>query len=254
MKKRIVGIIVPLMVCATLVAQENVYIEWMGENETANNYVRKGIFHWHNVEWEKSYTYFTGALEEDPTLFAPHVVLAWLSDGETKAMHVEKAKELVKGKNENSQLFVSLLELGGSENASKRHDVWTKMHEIEPDGGVIHYYYAWTTQDKQERLDEFEKFLAQKKAAGDSYFHILNALGYGYYTIGDKAKAKSYFKEYLSVYPEGYNPHDSMGEYYYNEKDYENSLIHYEKALAKFPMSNSADNKVKELKEKLGKE
>ncbi|HJN69196.1 MAG TPA: hypothetical protein QF602_07110, partial [Candidatus Marinimicrobia bacterium] len=66
MKKRIVEIIVPLMVCATLVAQENVYIEWMGENETANNYVRKGIFHWHNVEWEKSYTYFTGALEEDP--------------------------------------------------------------------------------------------------------------------------------------------------------------------------------------------
>ena len=68
-------------------------------------------------------------------------------------------------------------------------------HEIEPDDGVIHYYYAWTTQDKQVRLDEFEKFLAQKKAAGDSYFHILNALGYGYYNIGDKAKAKSYFRE-----------------------------------------------------------
>ena len=111
MIKRTVKIIALLITCAVIVAQENVYIEWMGENETANNYVGKGIFHWHNVEWEKSYTYFTGALEEDPTLFAPHVVLAWLSDGETKAIHVKKAKELVKGKNENSQLFVSLLEL-----------------------------------------------------------------------------------------------------------------------------------------------
>ena len=44
-----------------------------------------------------------------------------------------------------------------------------------------------------------------------------------------------------------------MGEYYYMEEDYETSLIHYEKALSKFPRSIYAYNKVKEIKEKLGK-
>ena len=43
-----------------------------------------------------------------------------------------------------------------------------------------------------------------------------------------------------------------MGEYYYNEEDYETSLVHYQKALDNYPMSNSAINKVNELVEKLG--
>ena len=89
-------------------------------------------------------------------------------------MHTEKANQLVKGKNENSKLFVSILELSGSENAIKRNERWSKMHEIEPDGGFIHYMYAWTIQDRQERINEFEKFLQQEKDDGDNYFHILS--------------------------------------------------------------------------------
>ena len=98
-------------------------IQWGGENEVANNYIFKGIFHWYHVEWEKAYTYFTGALEEDPTLFAPLVMLAWLSSGETREMNVNKAKELVSGKNENSQLFVSMLDMRGAENREKRYAI-----------------------------------------------------------------------------------------------------------------------------------
>lgn len=251
-KKILITLLVFIMSCSTSTVPGK-YIQWMGENEIANNYVSKGMFHWYNVEWEKSYSFFTGALEEDSTLFAPHVVLAWLSDGETKKMHTEKANQLVKGKNENSQLFVSILELSGSENAIKRNELWLKMHEIEPDGGFIHYMYAWTIQDRQERINEFEKFLQQEKDNGDNYFHILNALAYAYYNIDEKAKAKEYLDEYARVYPTGYNPQDSMGEYFYNEKDYKTAFVHYEKALDQYPMANSAINKVKELKEKLGK-
>ena len=228
-------------------------IQWVGENQVANNYVGKGIFHWYNAEWAMSYTYFSGALEEDPSLFAPHVVLAWLSSGEKREMHVNKAKELVSEKNENSKLFVSMLDLSGAENRQKRHAIWKEMHERHPNGSFIHYLYANSMQNPNERIEELTSLLEKRKAADGWYSHIFNLLAYIHYNNGNKEKAKSYFDEYVKSYPDGYNPHDSMGEYYYMEEDYETSLIHYEKALSKFPRSISAYNKVKEIKEKLGK-
>ena len=58
----------------------------------------------------KSKCVFEKALEYDPSLFGPHVVLAGLAPAgsEKEAMHVEKAKENV-AENETSKVFVSLL-------------------------------------------------------------------------------------------------------------------------------------------------
>ena len=44
-----------------------------------------------------------------------------------------------------------------------------------------------------------------------------------------------------------------MGEYYYNEKDYENSLKYYRKSLDHFRFSISGTDKVRELNELLKK-
>ena len=129
-------------------------IQWGCGNDVANNYVRKGIFHWYNAEWAMSYTYFSGALEEDPSLFAPHVVLAWLSSGETRVMHVNKAKEIVSAKIENSKLFVSMLDLSGAENREKRHAIWKEMYERHPNGPFINYLYANSIQDPNERIED----------------------------------------------------------------------------------------------------
>ena len=55
-----------------------------------------------------AYTYFKASLDYDPTLFASHVMLAWMTPpGEEDDKHVLKANELVKGKNENSQLNIA---------------------------------------------------------------------------------------------------------------------------------------------------
>ena len=235
---------------------EGKYIEWEGENEVANAMVSKGIFHFLNVEWEKAYSFFTGSLEVDSSLFASHVVLAWLTpDGEAAEMHKSKARELVKGKNENSNLMVSLFDIdlpAGEERREKRHEIWSKMHEIEPDGWFIHYYYATTKPTPKERIDELKVLLDKNKSSGASYAHILNMLGYLHYGEDEKAAATSYFDKYLEAYPEGYNPLDSMGEFYFNEKEYETALKYYENALEKFPFSVSATNKVKEINELLG--
>ena len=91
---------------------EGKYIQWRSENETADALVLKGIFLYMNVESEMAYTYFKSSLDFDSTLFGSHVMLARMSPaGEVRDMHQKKARELVKGKNENSNLFVSFFDV-----------------------------------------------------------------------------------------------------------------------------------------------
>jgi TolA-binding protein len=66
---------------------------------------------------------------------------------------------------------------------------------------------------------------------------------------GDLDKAKSFFEEYIESYPSGYNPYDSMGEFYFAQKDYENAKTYYNKALDAYPAANSAYLKLEEIKE-----
>ena len=244
--------------CNNTPTADRKYIEWFGDNDAANAMVTKGMFHFYNVEFEKAYTFFSGSLELDSSLFASHVALAWLTpNGETDEMHKSKARELVKGKNETSNLMVSLLDIdlpAGEERRAKRHEIWSKMHEIEPDGRFIHRFYATTKPTPQERINELKVLLEKNKNPGrlEPYAYIFNILGYMHYGIGDKAAAKSYFEQYLEAYPEGYNPPDSMGEFFFNEKEYEKALEHYNNSLDKFRYSISAINKVKEINELLG--
>ena len=224
------------------------YIEWGSDNEIADAMVMKGLFHFVNIEQEIAYTYFKGSLDHDSTLFGSHVILAWLTpQGDEREMHKDKARELVKNKNETSKLFVSLFDVQPGEGlGARRHVVWSKMHEVEPDGGFIHWYYALTKPTPEERIAELETLLAKENHTLGTG-HILNNLGYINYAVGNKSKAKSYFDEYIKLYPTGSNPYDSMGEYYYNEKDYDNAMVYYNKSVELFPGSSSGVNMIKEM-------
>ena len=80
------------------------YIEWGSDNEIADAMAMKGLFHFVNIEREMAYTYFKGSLDHDSTLFGSHVILAWLTpQGDEREMHKDKARELVKNKNETSK-------------------------------------------------------------------------------------------------------------------------------------------------------
>ena len=113
------------------------------------------------------------------------------------------------------------------------------MREMEPKGKLIHFYYAFTIPGLDNKIEAMESLLAELRdgigdseslsVTGDNSYMIapiINVLGYYYYGKGDKEKSKSLFEEYISLYPEGYNPVnfsidnvDSMGEFYYNEGD-----------------------------------
>ena len=275
MKKLILIISILILGCDTTTSTQNnqwtfdstdgSYIQWNGENTNANEMLHHAMKHLYNVENEKSMTFFEKVLEYDSTLFGPHVVLAGFSveGSEKQKMHIEKAKALVEDNNETSKVFVSMLDLPRGGNwplvTEGAHDLWSKMRELEPKGKLIHYYYAFTNPDPDQRIKEMELLLSEIRdqkgdsnslpTSGDHSFMvppIINSLAYFYYGIGEKEKAKTHFDEYLSLY-KGYNAYDSMGEFYYNEGDMENALKYYNKAIEMYPPATSATSMIAKI-------
>ena len=243
------------------------YIEWQSDNDFANEMTNAAFVHLYNVEYEKAMVFFEKALEYDPSLFGPHVVLAGLSpEGSEKSeMHIKKARENVADNNDTSKLFVSLLDLPRQSRwwpllGPGAHDKWAEMRSIEPKGKLIHFYYSFTIPGLENKIREMESLLSELRdgvgeteslaVSGDHSYMvapITNVLGYFYYNQGDKEKAKSLFEEYIDLHPNGYNSYDSMGEYYYNEGDLESAKSYYSKAVENYFGANTANGKLREL-------
>ena len=243
------------------------YIEWQSENIFANEMTNAAFGHMYNIEYEKAVTFFEKALLYDPSLFGPHVVLAGLApEGSDKEkMHIDKARENVSDKNATSKHFVSLLDLPRKSRfwpllGNGTHEKWAEMREMEPKGKLIHFYYAFTIPGIENKITEMESLLGELRdrvgeseslsVSGDHSYMIapiINVLGYLYYGKDDKEKAKSLFEEYIKLYPQGYNPYDSMGEFYFNEKDMDQSKLFYGKAVENFFGATTAIQKLKDL-------
>lgn len=245
--------LVPLML--SLQAQEVDYIQWLGGNGFANELVRRGRDHMHNVEFDKAVTFMQAAVEADPNLFAPHVILSMFSEGDQKAIHKAKAQKLVKGKNEASQLFVTLLDTeDGKAGDAKRAEIWAKLHELVPDGRFIHFYYAQTQENPEDKIRELEKLMAKNGKDKRPTCHIHNILGYIYQGQGDSEKAKMHFDTYLEQYPEGYNAYDSMGEYYLLSGDLEKAKANYQKAVEKYAGASNARQQIEKIESIMNEE
>ena len=236
------------------------YIQWSGDNTLANEMIFFGINHNYNFERAKALTFFETALKYDPSLFGPHVMIASLvfPDSEKQKYHVKKAKELVLDNNETSKLFVSLLDLekkpGWPFYTDEANKIWSEMRDIEPKGKFIHFYYAFSLTELEEQISAFEELkdeLIKNNLQLSMVPAIKNVLAYLYYDNGKKDKSKLLFDDYIKNYPEGYNPYDSMGEYFMKEGDLEESLKYYQKAVQNFPYGNGAIQSIREIREKL---
>ena len=84
------------------------------------------------------------------------------------------------------------------------------------------------------------KFIENAQKEGDRYDHFLNLLAYKYMAEGDLELAKSTFEKYINVYKNGYNPYDSMGEYYLKRGDSTLAKEYYLKAIEKYPFAKNA--------------
>jgi Tfp pilus assembly protein PilF len=256
MKTILKVILTVLLIPVVLVSQEKEAqgIEWGGDDDVANAMVWQGLDHHMNIEREKAYTFFDAAVKKDPTLFAPHVALAMISNGDMKAHHKALAKKLVEGKGEVSKLYVSLLDITKeTENPGEVwRSTWKKMYELAPEGALfVNFNYARSREDVKDQITELEKLVTKLEKAERNTGHVHNLLGYTYYAEGNKEKAKAHLDKYLELRPDGYNAYDSMAEYFFNEGNMEEALAYYQKALDHYPGAVSARDKIREIETKM---
>ena len=230
------------------------YIEWLGDNDMANEFALIGMRYFLNAEQEKAYAFFETAIYYDSDMFAPHVCLAEMSlDGsEKQKYHISQAKKNVLDNNDTSKLFVSILDqkpdgYWGYFDSSKAHEIWKKMHELEPRGNFIKQFYAHTMKDNEESIATINKFINEAKKNNESYENLLNLLGYKLMAEGDMDQAEKVFLDYIRAYPQGYNAYDSMGEYYLKNEMNEAAKDMYTKALEKYRFSNNARNVIDKM-------
>ena len=70
----------------------------------------------------------------------------------------------------------------------------------------------------------------------------MNAMGYQALASKQFKKAERFFKYNVDNYPESYNVHDSMGDYYEAVGDKTNAIIYFKKALT---IKENADTRSK---------
>ena len=208
---------------------------WTTKSEAARKLAMEGAKHHRNVEYERAYEKFLEAIDQHSNFTIALVFLATMTRGQTKEMYAKKAMESAADKTEGEKLFASLANEKATPEANR--EVWTKLHDMFPDGAMIGYYYVITRATPQDRFDAAQKYMKQfpNEAA------IYNDLGYYYMNEKkDFGTAKKYFEKYIQLYPEGSNPYDSMGEFYALTGDAANAEKYYTLALEKYPYTNSS--------------
>ena len=214
---------------------------WTTNSDEAMKQAEIGIEHSMNVEFPQAYEAFSNAVKLDPNFTPPLVLLANMSVGATRKAYADRAIKSAENKPEGEKLFASLVE---SKDRAGAAEILAKLHQMFPDGSLIAFYYAQTRATDDERFQAAEENL--KKFPDVPAFY--NTMGYMYMQVKkDNAAAKPYFDKYLAMYPDGYNPYDSMGEYYLNVGDTTNSKKYYMMALEKYPFANSSINALEKI-------
>jgi tetratricopeptide (TPR) repeat protein len=245
MKKKLttlIGVFIMSLFLVTAIAQDKT-MTWTTKSKKAKELARKGAEHMKNIEFPQAYEYLKQALALDPEFTVALVLMESITNGETKKAYAEKAIKSAANKTEGEKLFASTVAPGHT--AASNRPIWAKLQKMFPDGKMIGLFYVFNLATPAEQLPVVEDYL--KRFPDEAAFH--NLMGYLCLQVKkDTAAAKTHFEKYISLYPDGYNPYDSMGEFYFLTGDLANSEKYYNMTLDKYPFTTSAIDKLKEIK------
>lgn len=235
-------LILLLLIAFTSLGQRK-SMPWTTNSEKARELALKGNEHFKNIEFALAYQYYKGAVELDQDFTNALVMLANLTTDESKKMYTGKALKSVTNKSEGEKLFASTIAPGNTPDGNRK--TWSELHKMFPDGTLIGMLYVFSLQTPAEQFPVVESFI--KKNPKDAAFY--NLMGYIHLSHQkDTALAKTYFEKYIELYPDGYNPYDSMAEFYFITGDLANSEKYYKLTQEKYPFSINASDKLKDLK------
>ena len=208
---------------------------WTSKSEAAKKLASEGADYFMNIEFPQAYEDFKKALEIDPDFTVALFFMTNLTEGDVKKQYADRTIKSAENKTEGEKLFASLVKEELTPEA--RQDIWEKLHNMFPDGGMINNFYVVTRATPEERFKAAQDYI--KKFPDKPWMY--NTIAY-YYMLDkkDMDKAKECFEKYIALYPKGYNPYDSMGEYYMTAGDVANAKKYYTMAVEKYPFSNSS--------------
>lgn len=223
-------------------------ISWATKSEAARKLAMKGVAHMVNLEEAQAYDLFKAALELDPDFTIPLFFMATITVGKTQKDYRDRAIKSAAARTEGEKLLVTTITPGTTEVA--RRQAWSDLTDMFPDDAMIGAYYINTRTTPQQQFIAAQEYI--KKFPGEPCMY--NLLGYLYLQLkNDTVNAKANLEKYIQLYPEGCNPYDSMGEFYFNMGDMANSEKFYIMALEKYPFNSSSIERLKEIQANKGK-
>lgn len=245
MKKNFIallGIIAFSLFTITADAQKKT-MTWTTTSEKASELCGEGANHFFNIEFAQAYEKMNAALALDPNHTVALVFMTNLTRGELQKKYRDRLTKSLTGKTEGEKLFASTAAEGST--PEKNRETFDKLYKMFPDGSMIGANYVFSRANPDDQFKACEEY--HKKFPKEAW--VLNIMGYYYMgQKNDMAMAKKYFEKYIEAYPDGCNPFDSMGEYYFNNGDMENSTKYYRMALDKYPFNNSSINKLADIR------
>jgi TolA-binding protein len=165
-----------------------------------------------------------------------------LSRGESSKDYARRALQSAANKTEGEKLFASLATEGSTPES--RREIIGKLYAMFPDGAMLGTFYVNTRATPEERFTAAQEYIKKFPDQPSMY----NTIAY-YYMLDKKDldMAKQNLEKYMSMYPDGCNPYDSMGEYYLNAGDTTNAEKYYKMALEKYPFFNSSINALQKI-------
>ena len=244
MKKISMNILTMLVLLLFSVTTFSQKMTWTTKSKAAKELAAKGADHMLNAEFAEGYDDLSQALKLDPDFTVALVLIANLTVGETRKAYAQKALKSASGKTEGEKLFASLADSKNTPVTNR--DTWTKLHQMFPDEAMIGDLYVQTRATPEERFTAAQDYIKSFPDRAPMY----NTIAY-YYMLEkkDTSMAKQNLEKYISLYPDGCNPYDSMGEYYLNTGDMENAKKYYSMALEKYPFNISSVNALQKMAE-----
>jgi Tfp pilus assembly protein PilF len=222
---------------------------WTTKSEAARKLAMEAAEDFMNIERPQAYEKFKKALELDPNFTVALVFMSNLTEGEARKDYSNKALKSAETKTEGEKLFASLVKEELTSEA--RRDIWEKLHNMFPDGATLNNFYVVTRATPEERFKAAQDYI--KKFPDKPWMY--NTIAYFYMQDKkDMDKAKECFEKYIALYPKGYNPYDSMGEYYMTAGDMASAKKYYTMAVEKYPFSNSSVEALQKINDQAKKQ
>lgn len=221
---------------------EGKVMTWTSTSKAAKELAQSGATHLMNAEFALAYQDLLAAVKLDPNFTVALTLLANVTTGATQKSYAQRALKSAANKTAGEKLFASLAD--EKNNAAARREIWSQLHTMFPDGKMIGDFYVQTRATPDEQMAAAEAYIKKFPTEASMY----NTMAYYYLNNKkDNAKAKEYFEKYIALYPEGYNPYDSMGEFYLLTGDMENAKKYYTMSLEKYPFNISSVNALQKM-------